>query len=96
MNARQNTRYLQRKRAEAFGEFFQQSVGLQWLLREMIKSRMETPMAYKPVQNESAHLTDKPARSAFKSKHAHKKGTETKRMKKAASYEKSKPGKTRS
>lgn len=53
-------------------------------------------MAYKPVQNESAHLTDKPGRHAFKPKKAKKGGTETKAMSKPAGYEKSKAGKTRS
>lgn len=55
-------------------------------------------MAYKPVQNESAHLTDKPNRSAFESKHIRKKkrATESPAMKGAVKYEKSKAGKTRS
>lgn len=53
-------------------------------------------MAYKPVQNESAHLTDKNGRSAFKAHHAKKKGTESARMKKPMKLEKSKSGKTRS
>lgn len=55
-------------------------------------------MAYKPVQNESAHLTDKPNRSAFESKHKPKKkrATESPAMKKPTAYEKSKAGKTRS
>jgi hypothetical protein len=55
-------------------------------------------MAYKPVQNESAHLTDKNNRSAFESKHKPKKkrATESPAMKKPTAYEKSKAGKTRS
>jgi hypothetical protein len=53
-------------------------------------------MAYKPVQNESAHLTDKKRTSAFKPKKAKKHGTESPRMTQAATYEKSKPNKTRS
>jgi hypothetical protein len=55
-------------------------------------------MAYKPVQNESAHLTDKPGRSAFEAKHKRKKKrrTESPAMNRPAAYEKSKAGKTRS
>lgn len=53
-------------------------------------------MAYKPVQNESAHLTDKNGRSAFKPHKGKKKANESKPMKKAATYEKSAPNKTRS
>jgi hypothetical protein len=54
-------------------------------------------MVYKPVQNESAHLTDKAGRPAFGSKHAKKKKqTETAKMKKPMKLERSKPGKTRS
>lgn len=55
-------------------------------------------MAYKPVQNESAHLTDKPGRPAFEAKHVRKKkrATESPAMKRAAPYEKSRANKTRS
>lgn len=55
-------------------------------------------MAYKPVQNESGHLTDKNGRSGFGAKgHGKKrKQTESPGMKKPTPYEKSKPGKTRS
>lgn len=55
-------------------------------------------MAYKPVQNESAHLTDKPNRPAYEAKHQRKKkrATESPAMKKPTSYEKPKAGKTRS
>ena len=53
-------------------------------------------MAYKPVQNESAHLTDKNGRSAFKTHRAKKKGTESPHMSKPAKYEKPKGAKTRS
>ena len=53
-------------------------------------------MAYRPVQNESAHLTDKAGRSTFLKKNAKKKRTETPAMKKPMQLEKSKPNKTRS
>lgn len=53
-------------------------------------------MAYKPVQNESAHLTDKPGRSSFKHKKGRKGKTETAHMDKNAPYTKSPPGKTKS
>lgn len=54
-------------------------------------------MAYKPVQNESAHLTDKPGRSAFGprgKKHGKKRDKETREMKGAMPYKRSKAGKT--
>ena len=51
-------------------------------------------MAYKPVQNESAHLTDKSNRSAYERKKAKKKGTQSPAMKTNERYERSK--KTRS
>lgn len=50
-------------------------------------------MGYKPVQNESAHLTDKPGRSAFPVK---SKGHAPKRMKKPMKLEKGRENKTRS
>lgn len=55
-------------------------------------------MAYKPVQNESAHLTDKPNRSAFEAKRKRKKrgSIESPAMKHPTPYEKPKAGKTRS
>lgn len=53
-------------------------------------------MAYKPVQNESAHLTDKPGRSAF-AHHKGKKGRkESPAMKKPMKLERGKVNKTRS
>jgi hypothetical protein len=50
-------------------------------------------MAYKPVQNESAHLTDKGGRSAFAAK---SKGHAPNRMKKPMKLEKGRENKTRS
>ena len=50
-------------------------------------------MGYKPVQNESAHLTDKPGRSAYGPKH---KGAPPKKMKKPMKLEKGRENKTRS
>ena len=65
---------------------------------KLITNSRESAMAYKPVQNESAHLTDKPGRSAFGPKHARKKkrSTESPAMKGPTPYEKPKAGKTRS
>jgi hypothetical protein len=40
---------------------------------KLITNFRESAMAYKPVQNESAHLTDKNGRSAFEAKHKPKK-----------------------
>lgn len=53
-------------------------------------------MVYKPVQNESAHLTDKPGRPAPHVKKAAKGKRESKSMKKPMPLEKSRPNKTRS
>jgi hypothetical protein len=55
-------------------------------------------MAYKPVQNESAHLTDKPGRSAFESRKVRSKRSqkETGEMKRPMKYEKTRANKTRS
>jgi hypothetical protein len=55
-------------------------------------------MAYKPVQNESAHLTDKTGRSAFKARKlkSNRSQKETGEMKGPMKYEKAKVNKTRS
>jgi hypothetical protein len=55
-------------------------------------------MAYKPVQNESAHLTDKPGRSAFKARKLKQRRAqkETGEMKGPMKYERTRANKTRS
>jgi hypothetical protein len=53
-------------------------------------------MAYKPVQNESAHLTDKGGRSTFGAHKGKKKRNESAAMKKPMKLEKAKANKTRS